>query len=159
MNYFITHPFKLYQTLKFCIIKGVATWVTGRMPLLSPLSRLVGVISATSSTHIPPFCLLSIIREWRAAKMVMAISAHFELKKMIFRNLRVTSRTVHPCFLQCMVLTDTQLSQVKLSFIVIPLWCGYIQWNETLCLTGPRCYINTDIHQWSKRKHYKPIHN
>ncbi len=23
--------------------------------------------------------------------------------------------------------------------------CGYIQWNEMSCLTGPRCYINTDI--------------
>ncbi len=27
-----------------------------------------------------------------------------------------------------------------------------IQWNEMSCLTGPRCYINTDI------QHYKPIH-
>ncbi len=23
--------------------------------------------------------------------------------------------------------------------------CGDIQWNEMSCLTGPRCYINTDI--------------
>ncbi len=30
--------------------------------------------------------------------------------------------------------------------------CGDIQWNEMSCLTGPRCYINTDI------QHYKPIH-
>ncbi len=22
--------------------------------------------------------------------------------------------------------------------------CGDIQWNEMSCLTGPRCYINTD---------------
>ncbi len=29
--------------------------------------------------------------------------------------------------------------------------CGDIQWNEMSCLTGPRCYINTDIQQWSKR--------
>ncbi len=25
--------------------------------------------------------------------------------------------------------------------------CGDIQWNEMPCLTGPRCYINTDIQQ------------
>ncbi len=36
--------------------------------------------------------------------------------------------------------------------------CGYIQWNETLCLTGPRRNINTDIQQWSKKEHYKHIH-
>ncbi len=28
--------------------------------------------------------------------------------------------------------------------------CGDIQWNEMSSLTGPRCYINTDIQQWSK---------
>ncbi len=37
-------------------------------------------------------------------------------------------------------------SQVKLSFIVIPLHVD-IQWNEMSCLTVPRCYINTDIQQ------------
>ncbi len=63
------------------MIKGVATWVTGGLPLLSPLSSLVGVVSATSSSHIPPFCPLSIIREWRAAKMATAVSAHFKLQK------------------------------------------------------------------------------
>ncbi len=39
----------------------MVTWVTGGLPLLSPLSRLVGVVSTTSSTHIPPFCPLSIM--------------------------------------------------------------------------------------------------
>ncbi len=57
----ITHPFKLYYALNFCIIKGVATWVTGGLPLLSPLSHLVGVVSATSSAHLPPFCPFLII--------------------------------------------------------------------------------------------------
>ncbi len=57
----------------------MASWVTGGLPLLSPLSRLVGVASATSPTHIPPFCPLSIIPEWLAAKMATAVSAHFEL--------------------------------------------------------------------------------
>ncbi len=35
---YITHPFKSYLNdlaLKFCIIKGVATWATGGLPLLS----------------------------------------------------------------------------------------------------------------------------
>ncbi len=31
--------------------------------------------------------------------------------------------------------------------------CGDIQWNDMSCLTGPRCYINTDI------QHHKHIHN
>ncbi len=53
----------------------------GGLPLLSPLSRLVGEVPVTSSTHIPPFCPLSIIWEWRAAKMATAVSAHFELQK------------------------------------------------------------------------------
>ncbi len=38
---------------------------------------------------------------WRAAKMVAVGSAHFS--KMLFRNLRVTSRTLRPCFLQSMI--------------------------------------------------------
>ncbi len=59
----------------------MVTWVTGGLPLLSPLLRLVGVVSATSSTHILPFCPLSIIWEWRAAKMTTAVSVHFELQK------------------------------------------------------------------------------
>ncbi len=45
------------------------------------LSSLVGVVSATSSTHHPPFCPFSIIREWHAANMATAGSAHFELQK------------------------------------------------------------------------------
>ncbi len=136
----------------------MTTWVTGGLLLLSPLSRLVGVISATSS--IPPRLFAHFRLSGSDAQPIWRrLSPPTLSLKMLFRNLRVTSRKLRPCFLQCMVLTDTQLSQVKLSFIVIPLWCGYIQWNETSCLTGPRCYINTDIHQWSKRKHYKPIHN
>ncbi len=44
----------------------------------------------------------------------------------------------------------TDLVKFKLSF-VIPLHVG--TYSGTRCLTGPRCYINTDI------QHYKPIHN
>ncbi len=46
-------------------------------------------------------------------------------------------------------------SQVKSSQVELychSAACGDIQWNEMSCLTGPRCYINTDI------QHYKPIH-
>ncbi len=39
------------------------------------------MVSPTSSTHFPPFCPLSNIREWRTAKMATAVSAHFELQK------------------------------------------------------------------------------
>ncbi len=35
--------------------------------------------------------------------------------------------------------------------------CVDIQWDEMSCLTGPRCYMNTDIEH--KVKQYKPIHN
>ncbi len=56
----------------------MATWVTGGLPLLS---RQADVVSVTSSTHILPFCPFSIIREWRAAKIATADSAHFELQK------------------------------------------------------------------------------
>ncbi len=35
--------------------------------------------------------------------------------------------------------------------------CVDIQWDEMSCLTGPRCYINTDIQH--EVKQYKPIHN
>ncbi len=38
-----------------------------------------------------------------------------------------------------------KLSQVEL--YCHSATCGYIKWNETPCLTGPRCYINTDIQQ------------
>ncbi len=39
------------------------------------------MVLPTSSTHFPPFCPLSNIREWRTAKMATAVSAHFELQK------------------------------------------------------------------------------
>ncbi len=34
--------------------------------------------------------------------------------------------------------------------------CVDILWDEMSCLTGPRCYINTDIQH--EVKQYKPIH-
>ncbi len=42
--------------------------------------------------------------------------------------------------------------QVQVELYCHSAACGDIQWNELSCLTGPRCYINTDI------QHYKPIH-
>ncbi len=42
--------------------------------------------------------------------------------------------------------------QVQVELYCHSATCGDIQWNEMSCLTGPRCYINTDI------QHYKPIH-
>ncbi len=45
------------------------------------------------------------------------------------------------------------LKQVQVELYCHSATCGDIQWNEMSCLTGPRCYINTDIQQ------YKPIHN
>ncbi len=42
--------------------------------------------------------------------------------------------------------------QVQVELYCHSAACGDIQWNEMSCLTGPRCYINTDI------QHYKPIH-
>ncbi len=64
--------------------------MTGESPLLSPLTRLVGGVSATSSTHIPPFCPLWIIREWRAAK---AVSTYFELQKCSSESWKCTDTT------------------------------------------------------------------
>ncbi len=43
--------------------------------------------------------------------------------------------------------------QVQVELYCHSATCGGMQWNEMSCLTGPRCYINTDI------QHYKPIHN
>ncbi len=46
-----------------------------------------------------------------------------------------------------------KIDQVKSSQVELychSATCGDIQWNEMSCLTGPRCYINTDIQQWSK---------
>ncbi len=40
--------------------------------------------------------------------------------------------------------------QVQVELYCHSATCGDIQWNEMSCLTGPRCYINTDIQQWSK---------
>ncbi len=39
--------------------------------------------------------------------------------------------------------------QVQVELYCHSAACGDIQW-EMSCLTGPRCYINTDIQQWSK---------
>ncbi len=35
--------------------------------------------------------------------------------------------------------------QVQVELYCHSATCGDIQWNEMSCLTGPRCYINTDI--------------
>ncbi len=37
--------------------------------------------------------------------------------------------------------------QVQVELYCHSAACGDIQWNEMSCLTGPRCYINTDIQQ------------
>ncbi len=37
--------------------------------------------------------------------------------------------------------------QVQVELYCHSATCGDIQWNEMSCLTGPRCYINTDIQQ------------
>ncbi len=78
----------------------MATWVTGGLPLLSPLSRLVGVVSATSSTHIPP------IFDYPGVACFQDGDGRLRplwASKILFRNLRVTSRTLRPFFLQSMV--------------------------------------------------------
>ncbi len=48
--------------------------------------------------------------------------------------------------------TDSALPKPILKSSQVELYChsatcGDIQWNEMSCLTGPRCYINTDIQQ------------
>ncbi len=40
--------------------------------------------------------------------------------------------------------------QVQVELYCHSATCGDMQWNEMSCLTGPRCYINTDIQQLSK---------
>ncbi len=40
-----------------------------------------------------------------------------------------------------------KFSSVQVELYCHSATCGDIQWNEMSCLTGPRCYINTDIQQ------------
>ncbi len=68
---------------------------------------------------------------------------------MTFRLLK--SGLIFYLFFKC------SLHQVPVELYCHSATCGYIQWNETSCLTGPRCYINTGIQQWSKKEHYNPI--
>ncbi len=37
--------------------------------------------------------------------------------------------------------------QVQVELYCHSATCGDMQWNEMSCLTGPWCYINTDIQQ------------
>ncbi len=48
--------------------------------------------------------------------------------------------------------TESYIKSSQVELYCHSATCGDIQWNEMSCLTGPRCYINTDI------QHYKPIH-
>ncbi len=60
---------------------------------------------------------------------------------------------------QWLRLNAQSLFQVKSSQVEIychSATCVDIQWDEMSCLTGPRCYINTDIQH--EVKQYKPIH-
>ncbi len=50
------------------------------------------------------------------------------------------------------ILSGDQVKSSQVELYCHSAACGDIQWNEMSCLTGPRCYINTDI------QHYKPIH-
>ncbi len=42
---------------------------------------------------------------------------------------------------------ESSSSQVQVELYCHSATCGDIQWNEMSCLTGPRCYINTNIQQ------------
>ncbi len=69
----------------------MASWVTGGLPLLSPPSSQVGVVSATISTNIPPLCPLSIIQEWRVVTRLPRWQRPALPTEMLFRNLWVTA--------------------------------------------------------------------
>ncbi len=87
--FFITRPLKLYQALKFCIIKGVTT---------IDILCLAGVVSATMlhphPAFLPIFDYRGVTRNQDGDGRRRALWA----SKMLFRNLRVTSRTLRPFF-------------------------------------------------------------
>ncbi len=71
---------------------------------------------------------------------------------LIFRVmlLNLNVKTAHSCYykdLREIIFhgDDTFSSQVEL--YCHSATCVDIQWNEMSCLTGPRCYMNTDIQQ------------
>ncbi len=53
--------------------------------------------------------------------------------------------------------TVAKVYQVQVELYCHSATCVDIQWDEMSCLTGPRCYINTDIQH--EVKQYKHIHN
>ncbi len=66
-------------------------------------------------------------------------------------RIRNTSRCTINRWTICHSLTNTKVQvQVQVELYCHSATCGDIQWNEMSCLTGPRCYINTYIQQWSK---------
>ncbi len=78
--FFITHPFKLYRALNFCIIKGVATWVTAALTTVELGRRGFSKQLHPRPTFLPIFDYPVVMRS-DAAKMAMTGSAHFDLQK------------------------------------------------------------------------------
>ncbi len=70
VNFFITHLFKLYWALKFCIIKSVASWVDRRIAAAVTTGELGGCGFSNQLHHVPPFCPFSIIQEWRVVTLL-----------------------------------------------------------------------------------------
>ncbi len=55
------------------------------------------------------------------------------------------SHTSEASPLQNSVFGSNQVKSSEVELYCHPATCVDIQWNEMSCLTGPRCYMNTDL--------------
>ncbi len=83
---------------------------------------------------------------YNEAELWRDVCKDLEVPNTLANRLKICKATAHLWKVFSVTLKNHKInsSQVELCHSAT---CGDIQWNEMSCLTGPRCYINTDIKQ------------
>ncbi len=113
------------------VLTSVCQWITSFLTDRQQLVRLGKYTSNTRtiSTGAPQACVLSPL-------LFSLYTNNCTSKDPSVKLLKFADDT-----------TLIGLIQVQVELYCHSATCGDIQWNEMSCLTGPRCYINTDIQQ------------
>ncbi len=97
-------------------------------------------------------CFLHILLFCTSYCFALFISLHILLLFLFFYHIY----TIYMLLCSCVVLLyinfiyffSTVTMGVSVQYVLdVVANCEDIQWNKMLCLTGPRCYMNTDIQQ------------
>ncbi len=141
------------------IISCLDYWCASRcffLPEPVYLSILHSVRRNYKGNHVPTYCSSP---HSNRIRQITRTNLHHTAYLILLRSSSTRSLGIQCCLASQHFLRlhkekeDLGRIQVKSSQVELychSATCGDIQWNEMSCLTGSRCYINTDIQQWSK---------